>query len=134
MRLRGSRMPWSRRSGRCGVTEVIIDGGELPEEVFSDAARRCAEWVNLHVNVAGVHAIGQWVAIRLSDGGSDGNLYPTKVDAVRHQLNEFWCAYVCIPPGGMPVRDAEVYLRTMRQLYDNGYRLADPDKHVVMRS
>jgi len=52
---------------------------------------------------------------------------------VKFQLHETFCAYVCVPPGGMSVADAESYLRTMRQLYDAGYRLADPGKHVTMR-
>lgn len=114
------------------MTNVIVDTGDAPDRAYSDAARHCADAVNLHVMVDHVNAIGKWVAVRLADGESDGVLYDTKADAVRHQLHETMCAYVCIPPGGMPVADAEVYLRTMRQLYDAGYRLADPDKHVTM--
>ena len=113
--------------------DVVFDGGSPPDETYSDEARRCAEAVNLHVSVDPIGSIGRWVAVRLSDGRSDGNLYDTKADAVRHQLYETQCAYVCVPPGGMPVADAQVYLRAMRQLYDAGYRLADPHKHVTMR-
>jgi len=116
------------------MTQVIFDGGQLPDSVYSDAARHASEAVNLHVLVDPHGCIGKWVAVRLSDGKSDGNLYDTKAEAVDHQLHEQFCAYVCIPPGGMPPKDAEVYLRAMRQLADNGYRLADPDKHVVMRA
>lgn len=99
----------------------------------SDAAKRCHEAVNIHLQILGAAAIGKWVAVRLSDGGSDMVLYDTKYDAVRHQFHEFWCAYVCIPPNGMSVADAEDFLRITRQMYDAGVRLADPDKHVVMR-
>lgn len=98
----------------------------------SDEGRRCSEAVNLHLESLGAEAIGKWVAIRLSDGGSDGILYDKKADAVRFQLHEFQCAYVCIPPGGMPPNEADVYLRVHRQMYDAGVRFADPDKHVVM--
>jgi len=98
-----------------------------------DDAKRCAEAVNIHLRVVGNEAIGKWVAVRLSDGGSDMNLYDTKQQAVDHQLNEFLCAYVCIPPNGMSVQDAGDYLRITRQMYDAGIRLADPNKHVVMR-
>lgn len=104
------------------------------EPTTADEAKRCAAAVNIHLNVAGVDAIGKWCAIRLSDGGSDMTLYDTKADAVRHQLDEFFCAYVCIPPGGMSEGDAVSWLRTMRQMREAGVRLADPDKHVVMRS
>jgi hypothetical protein len=115
------------------MTNIIIDAGPAPDQSWSDAARRCADAVNLHVTVDPVHSIGKWVAVALADGRSDGVLYDKKADAVRHQLHETMCAYVCIPPGGMPTSEAEVYLKAMRQLYDAGYRLADPDRHVVMK-
>jgi hypothetical protein len=96
----------------------------------ADAARRASDAVNHHLLAIGVNAIGKWVAIRLLDGSSDMVLYDKKADAVAHQLHETTCAYVCIPPGGMPPEDAMVYLREMRTLYERGYRLADPDKGV----
>jgi hypothetical protein len=117
------------------MTQIIIDSGQAPDQAFSDAARHCADAVNIHVTVHGAFgAIGKWVAVRLADGKSDGMLYDTKGDAVKHQLHEMMCAYVCITPGGMTPADAESYLRTHRKLYEAGYRLADPDKHVVMKS
>ena len=117
------------------MTNVILAAPDaaVPDQAYSDAARHASDAVQLQLAVNGHHAIGKWVAIRLADGKSDGTLYDTKADAVRHQLHEFICAYVCIPPGGMPVPEAEVYLRAMRQLYDAGYRMADPDVHVTMR-
>jgi len=116
------------------VTNVILDVGQAPDQAFSDAARHCADAVNLHATVDPHGTIGKWVAVRLSDGKSDGVLYPTKSEAVRFQLHEAMCMYVCIPPGGMTSADAESVLRTHRQLYDAGYRLADPDKHIIPRS
>lgn len=95
-----------------------------------DAAKRCSEAVNSQLTFKGTAAIGKWVAIRLSDGGSDNVLYDTKADAVRHQLHENLCAYVCITPDGMSVESALSYMRTNRKLYDKGMRLADPDKMV----
>ena len=115
------------------MTNIVFDMGQASDQAFSDAARHCADAVNLHVAVDAHHAIGKWVAVRLSDGKSDGVLYDDKATAVRFQLHETMCAYICIPPGGMTVEDAESYLRSMRQLYDAGYRLADPDKHVAMK-
>lgn len=94
--------------------------------VYSDAARRCSDVINLHVAAHKFNAFGKWAAIRLSDGGSDGVLYDTKADAVRHQLHETQCAYVCIPADGMGPREAEIYLEFNRKLYDNGMRLSDP--------
>lgn len=94
----------------------------LPQ--YSDAARRCADIVTL----AGVASrTGQWLAIRLSDGGYDGVTYDHRADAVRHQLHETQCAYVKIPPGGMTPREAEAFLGYHRALYDAGFRLPDPE-------
>jgi len=104
---------------------------ETPQQEH-DAARRCSDTVNAMLTFHGENAAGRWVAVRLSDGGSDGVLYDSKEDAVDHQLHETLCAYICILPTGMPVEHAKSYLRTNRKLYDAGMRLSDPDKHVQM--
>lgn len=93
----------------------------------TDAAKACSDAVNLHLAAIGFDAMRKWVAIRLSDGKSDGTLYDTKRDAVRHQLDEFLCAYVSIPPNGMNVCDAEEYLDVHRKMYDAGMRITDRD-------
>lgn len=95
---------------------------------FSDEARRAADAVNLHIAALGHEAYGKWVAIRLSDGGSDGTLYDTRPDAIRHQLHEQLCAYFCIPPFGnlLSPPEAEAFLTYTRSLYDAGYRIPDP--------
>lgn len=95
-----------------------------------DAAKRCSETINAKLAFYGPDAAVRWVAIRLSDGGSDGNLYDTKTDAIRHQLHETLCAYVCITPDGMSVDSARRYLKLHRKLYDAGARLADPETMI----
>jgi hypothetical protein len=105
-----------------------------PLGLYSDAARRCSDIVNTHL-VANRANAGKWVAIRLSDGGSDGVLYDTRPDAIRHQLHETQCAYVCIPPTGMPPKDAEAFLAFNRKLYDAGFRMPDPvqpNREIIM--
>lgn len=106
-------------------------------EQFSDAARRCSEQVALHVlaHTSGGgfpdwNGAAPWIAVRLSDGGSDGNLYPSKGDAVRHQLVREQCAYIRIPPTGMNAAEAENQLRWVRALYAAGMDLADPDMQI----
>lgn len=99
------------------------------EQQLEDAAKRCHEIITQHLSDQ-PDCIGQWVAIKLSDGSSDGNLYPFKFIAVRFQLHETQCAYIKIPPGGMGIREAKSFLRTNRQLYDAGMRIADPDKDL----
>jgi len=97
---------------------------------WSDAAKRASDIIN------GYRAFVPWdelihkvVAIRLSDGGSDGVLYDSKRDAVRHQLDEFLCAYVHLRNlvGGASPREMEIFLKWNRDAYDAGFRLPDPD-------
>ena len=92
----------------------------------SSAAKRCSDAVNLHVSAIGFDAARKFVAVSLADGRSDNVLYDTKADAVRHQTNEFTYAYVCIPPSGMSVCQAESFMATNRKLYDAGFRMSDP--------
>lgn len=99
--------------------------------VYSDAAKRCSDNVNLGLLLG---YIGRWVAIRLSDGGSDGNYYDTRADAIRHQIHETLCCYIKILPNGMPIEDAEKFMAIYRKLYDDGFRLTDPEdpRHIIM--
>ncbi len=90
----------------------------------SDAARRMSDLVNLHT-VAG--RTRGYVAIRLSDGGSDGTVYDTRADAIRHQLHEQQCLYLKLGPAGMTPAVAARLLAMHREIYDAGFRLADPD-------
>jgi hypothetical protein len=98
----------------------------------SDAAKRISDVVNLHWAAAVAspewnHVVGRWCAFRLSDGTGGMQLYDTKRDAIRYQLDEFQCMYLCMAPGGMGVCEAELQLRTCRQMYLNGHRMTDPD-------
>lgn len=94
---------------------------------YSDEARRCSDIVQLHLVAEGTGAMGKWVAIRMSDGGSDNTLYDTKQQAIRHQLHEQQCCYLVIPPSGMNPRQAENFLKFNRAMYANGMRMIDPD-------
>lgn len=102
------------------------DGGH------TDAAKRTADAYNLHL-LAGAGmvpnpSVGQWLAVALADGRSDGVLYQTRRDAVRHQHhNEQLYAYLRIVPSSMSVCEAEAFLRMHRLAYDNGFRLTDPE-------
>jgi len=95
---------------------------------YSDAAKRCSEIITAHAlieNEAKNYA-ERWVAIRLSDGGSDGAVYPTRQQAIDHQSDEFLCCYVLVPLTGMNEREAELFMAYNRRLYDAGYRMPDP--------
>jgi len=110
---------------RCGTCEYAN---------HVDHAKRASDVVQLHLLADREAAINSWVALRMSDGGSDNILYPSRHIAVRHQLHEFQCCYLKIPPDGLSIGAAEAFLRFNRQLYDNGFRMADPDKdtEVIM--
>lgn len=92
--------------------------------VYGEAAVRCSDVVNM-ATINGY--AGFWLAIRLSDGGSDEIAYAKKSEAIKHQLHEQQCAYVRIPPDGMSPKHAESFLRINRILYDAGMRVSDPD-------
>jgi hypothetical protein len=86
---------------------------------------------NMHI-IADPSNIGRWVAVRLSDGGSDGIVYDYRREAIRHQLHETMCAYVKLHPAGMSAKEAEGILRFHRFAYDNGMRLTDPEGPEVI--
>lgn len=98
----------------------------------SDAAKRAADIINGYVAFIPRDELKyKYVAIRLSDGSSDGNLYDTKREAVRHQLDEKLCAYVSFAaiPVGTTAREMEVFLKFNRDVYDAGISFVDPDDH-----
>jgi hypothetical protein len=96
----------------------------------SDAAKRASDIVNSYITFMPPEELkNKWVAIRLHDGGYDGTLYDSKQDAVKHQLDEFFCAYVCFRNllAGAKPRDMELFLKFNRDAYDAGFRLPDPE-------
>jgi len=71
-----------------------------------------------------------YVALKLSDGSSDGKNYDTKREAVAAQFHEQLCAYFSFrlaPNGFATPRDAAIFLAYHRAAYDAGARLPDPD-------
>ncbi len=97
---------------------------------YSDAAKRAADIVNGYLAWVPIDELRRkYIAVRLSDGGTDGVLYDSKRDAVRHQLDEFLCAYVSFRNllNGATAREMEIFLKFNRDAYDKGFRLTDPD-------
>jgi hypothetical protein len=88
---------------------VALDQADL------DAGKRAAEAVNLHL-LADAGNVGRWVAIKLSDGRTDGTAYDTWESAVRHQHDEHWCCYLKIAPDGISPRNAATFIVLNRQL------------------
>lgn len=103
---------------------------EFSQELL-DAAARMREAVNLHV-VAGALGIRErhlaWVAIRLADGRSDGNLYESRPDAVRHTQNkERGWAYLKVGADSMSERQSIIVLQMFRQAFSRGVIFAEEE-------
>ena len=113
---------------------VCVHGRELCSEctIADDTARRCWEQVkNVALHHTWEERINSVITIKLSDGTTDGVLYATKQDAVRHcKGNEQWFAFYSFrgaPNGFASPKDAAIYLAWHRMAYDRGFRLPDPD-------
>lgn len=107
----------------------------------TDAAKRFADGINQTYADHGVNAVHFWKAIQLIDGAVDRNNYETRRDAIRHQSDEFRCAYIKLTfEMFMPLCEAEMILAFYRQAYDAGHRLTDPDRkdggrtHILPRT
>lgn len=88
----------------------------------SDAAKRLSDTVNLHIAAGSRSGV---IACRLSDGTSDGTVYPTRAEAVaRQHHSERWYAFIRLQPGSMSVCAAASVLMMQRQ----ASRLAAADR------
>lgn len=99
-----------------------------------DAAQRMADTLALHQTALGFDEIlaGRYVAVRLSDGGSDGVAYDSRAAAIVHQKhNASRCAYFRVPLERMSVQACDVLLMYVRAAYDHGYR-TDPAHDLVI--
>lgn len=97
----------------------------------TDAAKRVSDTYNLHLEAGksfGNSNVGKVIALALSDGRSDGTVYDSMYDAVRHQHhNEDYYAFAKINPSSMSPCDAESFLKMERLRYDAQMKLADRD-------
>lgn len=105
----------------------------LPDGQHTDAAKRCADKVNLAIAAEGAGAVGKWMAVKLADGGSDGTLYPVQSDAVGAMFPyEREHCYLRIPRQWMTLCESESYLRMNRMRYDAGFAVM-PDPRDIIR-
>lgn len=92
-------------------------------------ANRALEHLNLIRMANGGDCDGKWVAISLADGSSDQRLYASKAEAIRFQLHETQCAYLFW--NGIPrLGELRYFLDENENLFDQGFRLADPDSYL----
>ena len=101
----------------CRYAREELGGGH------TDAAKRVSDTYNMHIAAGG--RLGSVFAAALSDGTTDGVLYETRFDAVRHQRhNERWYCYLRLGAPVMTVCQAESVMRMQRQ----AARLGLPDR------
>jgi hypothetical protein len=101
----------------------------------SDAAKRIRDIYNLHraAGAAGAafglnSTLNKIFAVALADGTSDGVLYDTRFDAIRHQHhNEKWYAYLRVERFVMSTCQADSMLKWHREAYDKGLVFVDRD-------
>lgn len=104
-----------------------------PNGQHTDAAKRCADAVNLAISAEGTDAIGKWLAIKLEDGSSDRTVYPHQSDAVGTMWpDERLYCYIRIPRQWVTQCEAESFLRMNRMRYDAGMNVM-PDPRDVKR-
>jgi len=91
-----------------GCKYARLEGGG-----HSDAAKRLADWYNLHRAAGTRRGV---IAVALADGSSDGVLYEDRAAAVCHQHhNERWYAFIRIAAPSMSICEAESVMRWQRQ-------------------
>lgn len=101
----------------------------MADDDLNDAARRAYDDIMLHVLALKDDAVGKWVAINLSDGRTDRNLYDTREDAIRHKT-DYHC-YICIPPA-VALSEVATFLRFSRAIFSAGMRVPDMSRHHIM--
>lgn len=93
-----------------------------------DSAKRMCDTINGRIAfIPFMDLRTKWMAFKLQDGSSNGDLYDTRKDAVR--FNPEYCCYFTFlnTPGGATVRDIWLYMQFHRHAYSRGARMADPD-------
>jgi hypothetical protein len=116
-----------RHDPGCGYARDQEDAGRPAGH--SDAARRTADTYMLH-RVAGRHlaTVGKVFAVALADGKSDGVLYDTMADCIRHQgHNAKWYAYLRVGREDMSVCAAASLLKLHRDADAAGLKFVDRD-------
>jgi hypothetical protein len=99
--------------------------------IVTDAARRMSDQINARLVFTPHWEIHNcYMAFKLADGDTDGVLYESKQDAIRHCPDERWYAFFCFRSamGGVNPKDCQIFLDVHRHAYSvPGGHLSDPD-------
>lgn len=87
----------------------------------TDDGRRLAD---AHERARLEGGVGRWIAARLSDGGTAGEVFDRRDQAVRHHSTDHM--YVQIQPGPMPPAEATALIAVHRRAREAGFDFTDP--------
>lgn len=108
----------------------ILEKDLTPDKL--DAGKRASDLINGMLTFYGWDQLRtKLVAIRLSDGGSDGVVYDNRLDAARFQLHEqqcYYCYFRGLGPAGAKPLEMAIVLEMQRKAYQSGVRFIDPDQ------
>lgn len=93
----------------------------MSQYTVTDDGRRLSD-AHEAARVAG--GVSRWLAVRLSDGGTDGQVYDERPDAVKYGGDH--CFYVQVQPGPMPPADGSGLLELHRRAKAAGFDFTDP--------
>jgi hypothetical protein len=102
-----------------------ISIGTDPElNALKDAGKRMSDTLNAQLIFNGMSGTFRWMAFKLEDGSSDGKVYDTRADAIKHQKYEAQCWYEQLMPSGSGYSPdvCAMTLQYARVAYDAGFR------------
>jgi hypothetical protein len=102
-----------------------ISLGTDPElNALKDAGKRMSDALNAQLVFNGLSGTFRWMAFKLDDGSSDGAVYDTRADAIKHQKFETQCWYEQILPSGAGYSPdvCAMTIQYARVAYDAGFR------------
>lgn len=96
-----------------------------PVSSASDAGKRIADTLTNRITFQ-PWAPGKFMAFALADGASDGVLYDTRADAVKHHRNkEQHYMFLVVRPEPMKPEEADELIVIHRKLHAAGMRMTD---------
>lgn len=87
-----------------------------------EAGKRMADVLNAQVVFGKLAGFGRVMAFALADGASDGVVYDTFADAMRHQRHEQLCHYEVLRPTSYSADECALTLIYARAFHDRGGR------------
>lgn len=100
---------------------------------YSDDARRLADNASmvLVVTKASGEIDRRWMSVKLLDGSSDGEMYYSREDAVRHTRIPWLSIFILVPPTGISYQEAEDLLAVWRRASKAGWS-TESEKTLIM--